>query len=118
MDCFHHHFLSLKVYEYPWANNTWSDEICGESIEMIMPISGGLDACKEKCSANENCTTIEYALNAPDVDCCVLRKCPLPVPVPDVAQARWHGGKYHYEGYVKGKYKVILLFYINCNNMM
>ena len=102
-------FLSSKVYEYTWSKNTWSDEACGKSIEMIMPISGGLDACKEKCNTNENCTAIEYAGKEQDenVDCCVLRKCPYPVPTPDITHAAWHDGKYNYEGYAKGNHKLI-----------
>ena len=79
---------------------------------MIMPIKGGLDACKMKCSMNKDCTAIEYSNNAPPVingkgvKCCVLRKCRLPVPNPQVVQAKWHGGRSKYDGYVKRKYNL------------
>ena len=85
---------------------TWSDDACGEMIRMIMPIAGGLYACKEECNKAESCTAIEYSSNVfnAEVKCCVLRKCPVPVPEPQVKQANWHDGKSKYVGYVKRKY--------------
>ena len=71
---------------------------------MIMPISGGLDECQEKCNMKTECTAIEYSNDAiADLTCCILRKCPLPVPNPQEVQAQWHGGGYKYVGYVKSK---------------
>ena len=93
----------FKVYDR--TNLTWSEEACGKKIRSIMPIAGGLDACKQECNNENNCTAIEYAMSATpnNVTCCVLRKCPSPVPTPNVTQAEWHGGIYDYVGYVKGK---------------
>ena len=104
--------LSFKAHGYEMKDRTWSDRVCGEMIEMIMPIRGGLNECKRKCDMKESCTAIEYSKNVVNVEsgkgekCCVLRECPLPVPVPDVAQAEWHGGKSKYVGYVKRKYDI------------
>ena len=94
-------------------NKTWSDDVCGEKIEMIMPIAGGLEECKSKCNMNKQCTAIEYSnsvFKSPyykAVQCCVLRRCPVPIPIPNVTQAEWHGGHFKYDGYVKGNYAVI-----------
>ena len=68
---------------------------------MIMPISGGLYECQTKCNMKKECTAIEFSK---DMKCCVLRKCPLPVPRPQLVQAKWHSGKSKYVGYVKCKY--------------
>ena len=84
-------------------NKTWSDDVCGEMIEMIMPIRGGLEECKTKCNMNKECTAIEYSnVVMKIVKCCILRRCPVPVPTPNVTQAEWHGGQFKYDGYVKG----------------
>ena len=94
---------------------------------MIMPIPGGLQACKEKCNSVEDCTAFEYALTTYDdsIDCCVLRKCPLPVPTPELTQAEWHDGNFDYVGYAKRKIKHFIALsirrsiwarYIFCNN--
>ena len=79
---------------------TWSDNVCGDMIRMIMPIAGGLDACKELCDKEKSCTAIEYSSI---IHCCVLRKCPVPVPEPQVTDATWHDGIAKYVGYVKLK---------------
>ena len=73
---------------------------------MIMPISGGLYECQQKCDMTKECTAIEYSTYATTYGykCCILRKCPLPVPRPQVDQAKWHSGKYKYVGYAKSKY--------------
>ena len=71
-----------------------------------MPIDGGLEACKEKCNNHSKCTAFEYALTTytDEIDCCVLRKCPFPVPKPKFVLAEWHTGSYFdYTGYAKGK---------------
>ena len=85
---------------------TWSDNVCGEMIRMIMPIDGGLEACKVECNKEKSCNAIEYSSNVfnQQVKCCVLRKCPLPVPEPQVKQANYHDGKSKYVGFVKRKY--------------
>ena len=72
---------------------------------MIMPIPGGLEACKARCNTVPNCNAIEYAVSATQNNetCCVLRKCPSPIPTPDFTQAGWHGGRYDYVGYAKVK---------------
>ena len=90
---------------YETKDKTWSDDVCGAKIEMIMPISGGLNECQKRCNMKKECTAIEYSNDAIyiGVKCCILRKCPLPVPSPQVVQAQWHGGQYKYVGYVKGK---------------
>ena len=78
---------------------------------MIMPIDGGLEACKDHCTNNKECTAFEYALttSSDEIDCCVLRKCPFPVPPPDLEQAEWHEGSFFdYVGYKKRKiYKIL-----------
>ena len=54
---------------------------------------------------DESCTAIEYSsdvFNA-GLKCCILRKCPVPVPEPQVTDAKWHGNA-KYVGYVKCKY--------------
>ena len=86
-------------------DKTWSEEACGEMIRMEMPISGGLDACKAECDKEESCTAIEYSSNAfnAGLKCCVLRQCPVPVPDPQVIDAKWHDNS-KYVGYVKRKY--------------
>ena len=101
---FYQHFFIFRGYDK--TNGTWSVEVCGQMIEMIMPIPGGLNACKEKCNNLEDCTAFEYALTTrdDDTDCCVLRNCPLPVPAPQLTMAEWHNGLYSYEGYAKRKY--------------
>ena len=71
---------------------------------MIMPISGGLHECQTKCNIKKECTAIEYSDDVEGAKCCVLRKCPFPVPRPQVVQAKWHNGKHKYVGYVKCKY--------------
>ena len=75
----------------------------------------GLETCKDKCDSNEECTAIEYASTTWDEetvdedllinDCCVLRRCPLPVPSPKVEQAEWEGSSrsFKYIGYAKRK---------------
>ena len=88
-------------------DKTWSDDACGKMIEMIMPITGGLEECKTKCDMTKECTAIEYSNAAKNGEkCCVLRRCPVPVPIPNVDQANWHGGQYKYVGYAKGNYAV------------
>ena len=87
---------------------TWSEEACGAvdlGTDMIMPSPAGLQGCLLKCNFVQNCNAIEYAMSATanNVTCCVLRKCPSPVPTPNVTQAKWHGGMYDYVGYAKGK---------------
>ena len=63
----------------------------------------GLETCKEKCDNNTDCTAIEFTENAVNEDnCCVLRKCPYPVPEPELQTAVWHNGSYNYTGYVRG----------------
>jgi len=95
--------MTMNSTVYERTNLTWSEEACGKKIRSIMPIAGGLDACKQECNTEKNCTAIEYAMSATpnNVTCCVLRKCPSPVPTPNVTQAEWHGGIYDYVGYVK-----------------
>jgi len=95
--------MTVNSTVYDRTNLTWSEEACGKKIRSIMPIAGGLDACKQECNNENNCTAIEYAMSATpnNVTCCVLRKCPSPVPTPNVTQAEWHGGIYDYVGYVK-----------------
>ena len=87
--------------EYTKFSNTWSEEDCGPMINMIMPISGGLEKCEEECNADISCTAFEYANTTfnDNTDCCILRSCPLPVPKPNVAQAEWHNGNFNYSGY-------------------
>ena len=110
-----HTISSLLVTDdYIEKNKTLSFEQCGEEIQMIMPIMpkglDGLEACKERCDNNSNCNAIEYAEEAVNEDnCCVLRKCPYPVPEPYLEQAIWHGGHYYYTGYVKSKHSPIHL---------
>ena len=105
---FKYSFLSI---DYVKTNNTWSVEVCGEMIDMIMPIPGGLQACKEKCNGLEECTAFEYALTTwdDDTDCCILRNCPLPVPKPEVTQAKWHDGSFDYVGYAKRKILISII---------
>ena len=90
-------------------DKTWSDDVCGKKIEMIMPITGGLYGCKTKCDMNKECTAIEHSNAANGVKCCILRRCPVPVPIPNVTQAGWHGGEFKYLGYVKGNCAVTQL---------
>ena len=78
-----------------------------------MRIDVSLDECKEECDKEKTCTAIEYSSmvefsSKARLQCCVLRKCPVPVPEPDVADAT-HGHpkdtiKDKYTGYVKSKY--------------
>ena len=72
---------------------------------MEMPIPGGLEACKEECNKEESCTAIEYSSDVfnTGLKCCILRKCPVPVPEPQVVDAIWHPPA-KYVGYVKRKY--------------
>jgi len=98
--------MTMNNTVYEQTNMTWSEEACGAvnlGTDMIMPIAGGLEACKEKCNTVQNCNAIEYAMSATpnNVTCCVLRKCPSPVPTPNVTQAEYHGGMYDYVGYAK-----------------
>ena len=78
---------------------------------MIMPVPGGLPECQKRCDMKKECTAIEYS-NLTNhfphkenykMQCCILRKCPLPVPVPQVLQAKWHRGEFKYVGYVERK---------------
>jgi len=94
-------FQDVFAMEYTKFSNTWSEEDCGPMINMIMPISGGLEKCEEECNADISCTAFEYANTTfnDNTDCCILRSCPLPVPKPNVAQAEWHNGNFNYSGY-------------------
>ena len=85
--------------------NTWSEEACGERIRMEMGEEWGLVACKAECNKDESCTAIEHSTDVfgIGVKCCILRKCPVPVPEPQVEDAIWHPPA-KYVGYVKRKY--------------
>ena len=98
-------FDKIDFIEYTETANTWSDSECGSMIKMIMPINGGLDACKDACNNEQNCTAVEYAETTFDTstDCCVLRSCPIPVPTPTTVQAEWHTGNFNYSGYASSK---------------
>ena len=71
---------------------------------MPMQPKTGLQGCKKKCRETKECTAIEYASKTfnEETDCCVLRKCPYPVPEPDLYVAEWHGGQYSYFGHERG----------------
>ena len=94
-------FDKIDFIEYTETANTWSDSDCGPMIKMIMPIDGGLNACKDECNNEQNCTAVEFAETTfdADTDCCVLRSCPIPVPTPATVQAEWHTGNFNYSGY-------------------
>ena len=90
----------LESDGYIAKNKTWSLEQCGPAIQIISPITRkgihGLEMCKETCDNNTDCTAIEFTETAANHDnACVLKKCPYPVPEPDLD---W----YDFTGYVKG----------------
>ena len=86
-------------------------------MEMPGP-EGGLDGCKEECNKDESCTAIEYSsLVLNSIDNCILRKCPVPVPEPDVIGAT-HGFpedsiQDKFVGYVKRKYILAILIFFD-----
>jgi len=108
--------------KYERTNMTWSEEACG-AVELavddkvsIAELNMSLGLCKWRCNDDENCTAFEYApfcfqfysLNGSlrkKIKCCILRKCPTPVPTPNVTQAGWYGGIMTayggYDGYAK-----------------
>ena len=107
--CFQLTSNQFVLQDYIKTSNTWSEADCGPRIKMIMPISGGLEKCKEECDADASCTAFEYAertFNA-KTDCCILRNCPLPIPTPTVVQANWHNGKFDYSGYASRNHSFV-----------